>query len=134
MITTSNHIPSPGVGMGAIRSRSLRNRHLFVLDVVSLILACVAAYSIRFEGLSWLDTVQRSVFLWYLALALPMRLALFWTLGLYRRYWSLASVAELERVLAGGRGGRRCVVPHRHRSPDGVSVHRRANAVVCIHH
>ncbi|MEP6779784.1 MAG: nucleoside-diphosphate sugar epimerase/dehydratase [Gemmatimonadaceae bacterium] len=78
----------------------LRNRHMFLLDVVGLFLACIAAYAIRFEGFSWLKTEQRYVFIWFLALSVPLRLALFWAMGLYRRYWSLASVAELERVLA----------------------------------
>ncbi|MBC8089236.1 MAG: polysaccharide biosynthesis protein [Phycisphaerae bacterium] len=101
MITTPNHIPSPGNGVGVIRRRTLRNRHVLVLDVLSLILSCVIAYTIRFEGFDpWLNSEQRNVLGWFLTLAVPMRLALFWFLGLYRRYWSLASVAELERVLA----------------------------------
>ena len=102
MITTPNHTPSPGNGVGVIRGRTLRNRHMFMLDVIGLLFASVAAYAIRFEGFSWLGTEQRNVFFWYLLLSMPMRLALFWFLGLYRRYWSLASVAELERVLAAG--------------------------------
>jgi FlaA1/EpsC-like NDP-sugar epimerase len=102
MISTSNQMPTPVSGTSVIHGRSLRNRHMFMLDVVSMIMACVVAYSIRFEGLSWLKGPQETVFIWYLVLALPLRLGLFWTLGLYRRYWSLASVAELERVLAAG--------------------------------
>lgn len=103
MITTPNHMPSPGNGVGVIRRRTLRNRHMLMLDVVSLFLSCVVAYTIRFEGFGqWVNTEQRNVFVWFLTLAVPMRIALFWFLGLYRRYWSLASVAELERVLAAG--------------------------------
>jgi FlaA1/EpsC-like NDP-sugar epimerase len=103
MITTPNHIPSPGNGVGVIRRRTLRNRHMLMLDVASLILSCVIAYNISFEGFGqWVNTEQRNVFVWFLTLSVPMRIALFWFLGLYRRYWSLASVAELERVLAAG--------------------------------
>jgi len=76
---------------------------MLVLDVVSLILSCVVAYTLRFEGFEpWVNSEQRNVFVWFLTLSVPMRVALFWFLGLYRRYWSLASVAELERVLAAG--------------------------------
>ncbi|MEO7996066.1 MAG: nucleoside-diphosphate sugar epimerase/dehydratase [Gemmatimonadaceae bacterium] len=76
---------------------------MLVLDVVTLLLSCVIAYVIRFEGFEqWVNSPQRGVFVWFLTLSVPMRIALFWFLGLYRRYWSLASVAELERVLAAG--------------------------------
>ncbi len=102
MISTPDHMSQPISTVAVIRGRILRNRHLFVLDFLGLMLACVAAYSIRFEGFSWLQTEQRNVFFWFLALTIPIRLGLFWALGLYRRYWSLASVAELERVLAAG--------------------------------
>lgn len=109
MITTPNHTPSPGNGVGVIRRRTLRNRHMLMLDVATLFLSCVIAYVIRFEGFAqWVHSPQRLVFLWFLTLSVPMRIALFWFLGLYRRYWSLASVAELERVLAAGVAAAAC--------------------------
>ncbi len=80
----------------------VRNRYFLVLDGVGLLLAVTLAYVARFEDLSWLVDGQRAVFGWFLALAVPGRLVLYWRLGLYRRVWSLASVAELERVLAAG--------------------------------
>ena len=89
--------------MGEIRRRTLRNRHMLMFDVVTLFVACIAAYVIRFEGFDpWFNGPQRQVLVWFLALSVPMRISLFWFLGLYRRYWSLASVAELERVLGAG--------------------------------
>ncbi len=78
----------------------LRNRHLFALDVVMLGMACVLAYLIRFEGLSWLAGDQRKVFLTYLCVTIPVRLVIYQLAGLYRRYWVSASIAELERVMA----------------------------------
>ncbi|MEO7361131.1 MAG: nucleoside-diphosphate sugar epimerase/dehydratase, partial [Gemmatimonadaceae bacterium] len=76
---------------------------MLIFDVVTLILSSVVAYAIRFEGFAqWVNSPQRSVFVWFLMLSVPTRIALFWFLGLYRRYWSLASVAELERVLGAG--------------------------------
>ncbi len=103
MITTPNRMPSPGTGVGVIRRRTLRNRHMLMFDVATLFLACFAAYVIRFEGFAqWINGPQRLVLIWFLVLSVPLRIALFWFLGLYRRYWSLASVAELERVLGAG--------------------------------
>jgi FlaA1/EpsC-like NDP-sugar epimerase len=107
MISTPNH--TPGNGVGVIRRRTLRNRHMLLFDVVTLFASCLLAYVIRFEGFSaWINTAQRGVFFWFLALAVPMRIALFWFLGLYRRYWSLASVGELERVLGAGLAAAAC--------------------------
>ncbi|MGV3708833.1 MAG: polysaccharide biosynthesis protein [Gemmatimonas sp.] len=107
MISTPNHIP--GNGMGVIRRNTLRNRHMLIFDVVTLFVSCLLAYLIRFEGFAqWVNTAQREVFVWFLALTVPMRIAIFWFLGLYRRYWSLASVAELERVLGAGLAAAAC--------------------------
>lgn len=103
MITTPINVSSSGTGVGVIRRHPLRNRHMLMFDVVTLFVACIAAYVIRFEGFDpWFNGPQRQVLVWFLALSVPMRIALFWFLGLYRRYWSLASVAELERVLGAG--------------------------------
>ena len=84
----------------------LRNRHLIVFDAISMVVAIGLAYSVRFEGLSWLTDGQGEVCAWYLGIAAPLRLIGFWSLGLYRRLWALASVADLERVLSAAlRGG-----------------------------
>ena len=78
----------------------LRNRHLIVFDAISMVVAIGLAYSVRFEGLSWLVDGQGEVCAWSLGIAAPLRLIGFWSLGLYRRLWAFASVADLERVLA----------------------------------
>ena len=78
----------------------LRNRHLVVFDAISMVVAIGLAYSVRFEGLSWLADGQGAVCAWYLGIAVPTRFIGFWSLGLYRRLWAFASVADLERVLA----------------------------------
>ena len=85
--------------MDGARGR-LRNRHLFAFDAVSLVLTCALAFTVRFEGLSWLNGGQSETMRWFLAITIPGRLAIYWMLGLYRRVWSLASVAELE-LMAG---------------------------------
>lgn len=88
----------------------LRNRHLLALDTLFFCVSCVVAFTLRFEGLGWIDTLGRSALVW-LGATLPLRLALLFSFGLYRRLWLHASVAELERVvLAGFLGGAVSVV------------------------
>jgi FlaA1/EpsC-like NDP-sugar epimerase len=78
----------------------LRNRHVLVIDVVAMLVSIALALSVRFEGLSWLTSSQRDVCAWFLVFSVPGRLLIFWLMGLYRRLWAFASVADLERVLA----------------------------------
>ncbi len=77
----------------------LRNRHFFLLDVMSLAASLVIAYAVRFEGFGEPGREFISVLLWYASIMIPARLVLFWFFGLYERIWSLASVAEMERAL-----------------------------------
>jgi FlaA1/EpsC-like NDP-sugar epimerase len=79
----------------------VRNRYLLVSDIVTSVAAGVLAYTARFEGLGWMATEGR-VLLAYLALAIPLRLIIRWSLGLYQRVWSLASIAEMERMAVAG--------------------------------
>lgn len=76
----------------------LRNRHHLLIDAFLLCVACVLAYSLRFEGTSWIGTYGRDAAT-YLAVSLPIRLAIFYSLGMYSQLWYMASVAEMERVL-----------------------------------
>ncbi|MBU0704773.1 MAG: polysaccharide biosynthesis protein [Chloroflexi bacterium] len=72
---------------------SLRNRHFFLIDLVLLPAATVLAFALR------LNTVDlqgyRPHILFFLALAVPVKLLTFRLLGLYRRYWRYASTDEL---------------------------------------
>lgn len=83
------------------RANHSRNRYFFVLDALLLPLAAVVGYAIRFEGWSWWRT-ELDVALPYLLVAVPLKLLLLWSAGLYRRLWRYASIADLERVLLGG--------------------------------
>lgn len=88
----------------------LRNRHLFVSDAVSLVLASLLAFAIRFEDASWIAQNVRLVAP-YVAMCVPLRLAVFYPFGLYRRLWRHASIGELRRLLAAGAaGGAICAV------------------------
>jgi FlaA1/EpsC-like NDP-sugar epimerase len=77
----------------------VRNRTFLQLDLLFLP-ACVAiAYSMRFEGWTWVQTPNLISAAIYIVLTVPLRIALYRWLGLYRRVWEQASIGELE-VLA----------------------------------
>jgi FlaA1/EpsC-like NDP-sugar epimerase len=72
---------------------SLRNRHYALLDLVLLAGAAVLAFVLRLDAsVLWRygDTI-----LWYVAVAVPVRMLVFCGAGLYARYWRYASVDEL---------------------------------------
>jgi len=79
----------------------MRNRHLLLLDAASLVAAPLIAFAVRFEDFSWLGENLRMV-LPYIFLAGPLRLAVFYNLGMYRRLWRQASIGELRQILVAG--------------------------------
>src|SRR5918994_4169891 len=78
--------------------RNLRNRHLFMLDAVLLGLCTLVAYVVRFEGFDW-GSAHLYTALAYIAVSVPLKLAVLLYVGLYRRLWRFAGVAELEHIL-----------------------------------
>ena len=79
----------------------MRNRHLFLLDAASLVAAPVIAFAVRFEDFGWLGQNLRMV-LPYILIAAPVRLAVLYNFGMYRRLWRHASIGELKQILAAG--------------------------------
>jgi FlaA1/EpsC-like NDP-sugar epimerase len=79
----------------------MRNRHLFLLDAVSLIAVPLVAFAVRFEEFSWIGENLRLV-LPYIFLAGPLRVVVFYNLGMYRRLWRHASIGELRQILFAG--------------------------------
>jgi FlaA1/EpsC-like NDP-sugar epimerase len=82
----------------------IRNRHLFVADVLSVIAATLIAFLVRFETFGWIGENIRLVSL-YLAISVPARLFIFFVSGIYRRLWRHASVGELEPIIVAATGG-----------------------------
>jgi FlaA1/EpsC-like NDP-sugar epimerase len=90
--------------------KSLRNRHLFLADILSVILATLIAFLVRFEHFQWLAENVKLVGT-YLVLTVPLRLGVFYASGMYRRLWRHASVGELKPILmAAAVGGLVCAV------------------------
>jgi FlaA1/EpsC-like NDP-sugar epimerase len=84
-----------------ILPQRMRNRHLFLLDAVALVVAPLVAFVVRFEDVAWLGQNLRIV-LPYVLLAGPFRLFVFYNLGMYRRLWRHASIGELRQILVAG--------------------------------
>jgi FlaA1/EpsC-like NDP-sugar epimerase len=81
--------------------KELRNRHLFIADALALTAAPLIAFLVRFEDAAWIGS-HLSVVLPYLVVTIPVRLALFYVAGMYRRLWRHASVGELKQIVGAG--------------------------------
>jgi FlaA1/EpsC-like NDP-sugar epimerase len=77
----------------------LRNRAYFGLDMVLLPLCAAVAFAARFDGLDQAGVRHQLVA--FVASAVPLKLLLLLWVGLYRRLWRYASVADVEMVLVG---------------------------------
>jgi FlaA1/EpsC-like NDP-sugar epimerase len=73
---------------------NLRNRHIFVLDVIAWCVAAPLALALRLDGFAE-HHKYISALIVYIALAIPLRALVFRAFGLYARYWRYASVDEL---------------------------------------
>ena len=85
---------------GITRHRDLLSRNqLLLLDTTVLTLAWALAWTLRFEGLGWLVEWRRAAGM-HLALSIPLWLGVLTIFQLYRRIWSLASIEEVESLIA----------------------------------
>jgi FlaA1/EpsC-like NDP-sugar epimerase len=79
----------------------LRNRHFLLLDALILCVTPTLALMLRVDGAQALETYAPGLLL-YTAVALIIRLAVFYMLGLYARYWRYASIDELIQIVTAG--------------------------------
>jgi FlaA1/EpsC-like NDP-sugar epimerase len=75
----------------------MRNRHLFLVDLVLLSLLPFLSMGLRLETFAWTPADSQIVAA-YAALALPIRLFVFHRAGIYRFLWRHASLVELQRL------------------------------------
>ncbi len=74
----------------------MRNRYVLLADVCLVPVVAFAAFALRFD---WRFYTERNEFLSFLAAALVIKPAVFFSFGMYRRYWRYASVPDLLAVL-----------------------------------
>ncbi len=77
----------------------VRNRYLFASDILLFGSSTIIAFALRFEGFEWGDIWNHAALL-YLTLSLPIKLYVFWTVGMYRRLWRYAGIVEVERLIS----------------------------------
>lgn len=76
----------------------MRNRYLFLLDIVLLAVTPTLALVMRVDSAAWLASYASALFQ-FTILALVIKLVVFFMFGLYRRYWRYASVDELVSII-----------------------------------
>jgi FlaA1/EpsC-like NDP-sugar epimerase len=79
----------------------MRNRYLFFIDLILLAPLPFLAMALRMESFAWTPDVTAAVFA-YAALALPVRIGVAYSVGIYRFLWRHASLVELERLVFAG--------------------------------
>lgn len=72
----------------------LRNRHVFLMDILALLMTPAIALILRLDGLAWWSQFGRALVLFTL-ISLLIKLAIFYHMGLYRRYWHYTSLHDL---------------------------------------
>src|ERR687895_2657000 len=77
---------------------NIRNRYLFLFDLVLLTAAPFVAYAIRFEGSDW-TLADSYTALVYALLSVAMKNAIFWPFGMYNRIWRHASIPDLTKII-----------------------------------
>lgn len=75
----------------------LRNRHLFFVDVFIFSITPLIALLLRHDGRLDINFYAESLAI-ATGLFLAIKVAVFWSLGFYRRYWRYASIEELVYV------------------------------------
>ena len=80
------------------RHLGLRNRHIFLLDLLILSMTPLASLLLRVDGAQTLSVYFKSL-VGYIIFALILRLILYYLLGLYSRYWRYASIDEMIQIL-----------------------------------
>ena len=87
--------------MSFIRDRlpALRNRAFVASDLALLPLCAVVAFAARYDGLDHPEV--RSMLRVFVLSVVPIKVLLLLWLGLYRRLWRYASVADVERLVLG---------------------------------
>lgn len=74
----------------------LRGRHLFLIDVLLVMLAYILSFALRFDNLAfWTEFLKHTLILFPFLL---VKLVVFYQFGLYRQVWRYAGIRELMTI------------------------------------
>jgi FlaA1/EpsC-like NDP-sugar epimerase/lipopolysaccharide/colanic/teichoic acid biosynthesis glycosyltransferase len=79
---------------------AIRNRHLFVLDFLALLIIPAAALTLRLEKTDWSSDVIHSL-IFFTSVALLVKFPIFYRMQFYNRYWRYATISDLVKLLIG---------------------------------
>ncbi len=79
---------------GDLMIKHIRNRHLFISDIVLLVLASYLCFVVRFDTFFFQDYSLQGIIL-FTFLVVPISISIFSLTGIYRRYWQFASVEDM---------------------------------------
>ena len=96
---TLTQLPEVASSTEGRKTPPLTMSQLFLFDVTTLTAVWGVSWSLRFEGLAWLDSSWRGAASFHLLLAVPLWLGIMAAFHLYRRAWGMASVEELKVMM-----------------------------------
>jgi len=77
---------------------TIRNRHLFVLDLVAFAFVPSIALSLHLDQMAWQPEIRTSLIL-FSAAAVLVKVPIYWKMQIYNRYWRSADLADVFRVV-----------------------------------
>lgn len=77
---------------------NIRNRYVFLLDLIFMVFSVLGAYALRLEIGALFYFYLRSAY-WMIAVSLVVKTLVYYFFGMYRRMWVYASVKELRLII-----------------------------------
>ncbi len=78
---------------------NVRNRYLFLGDLILIIVSVMLSYLLKFELTYDFYTIYLPSAVWMAGVALLVKPLVYYSFGLYRRVWSYASIQELKLIV-----------------------------------
>lgn len=79
--------------------QGIRNRYIFIIDMVMIVVCLAVSYLLRFEFNLPLASMYLESALWMLGLCLILKPIIYIRFGLYRHLWAYASIDELRLIV-----------------------------------
>jgi len=76
----------------------IRNRHFLLLDLLAFVLIPSAALSLRLEQVTWQPGMREPLIL-FTAMAVLVKMPVFWIAKMYNRYWRSAGIGDMARIV-----------------------------------
>ncbi|MFH1523506.1 MAG: nucleoside-diphosphate sugar epimerase/dehydratase [Chloroflexota bacterium] len=74
----------------------IRNRYIFIIDIILTIAAVMGAYTLRLEGFLFYYYLAGAY--WMIGVSILIKPIIYYLFGLYRRQWAYASTSELKLI------------------------------------